>query len=93
MTVNEQEIHDAAIRSVAWHNGREDAAEAVRAWCRENWPVVAEGQRLDSAIWNSMPETLANVARGEGLAASIRRGTSEFLAKERRNRERGGRRG
>ena len=85
---NEQEIHDAAIRSVAWHNGRDDAAEAIRAWCRENWPVITEGQRVDPAIWNSMPETLAKVAEGESLGESIRRSTTEFLERERRTQAR-----
>ena len=35
--------------------------------------MVAHGQHVDSAIWNSMPETLAAVARGEGLGASVAR--------------------
>lgn len=71
------EPRDAAIRKIAWHNGRDAAADDLLAWCRENWPVVAHGQRIDPVIWNSMPETLARVARGEGLGESIRRTVRE----------------
>lgn len=85
----EQEIAEAVIRNQGFHAGREVAAEAIRSWCRENWPVIAVGQRVDPVIWNSMPETLAKVAEGEGLAASVRRSVDELLARERRNAEMG----
>lgn len=74
----EQEAREAAIRSQAYHWGRHTAAEAIRDWTRTNWPTVAEGMR----VWNTMPETLARVAEGEGLAAAVRRSVNELLAAE-----------
>lgn len=85
----EQEIAEAAIRNQGYHHGREVAAEAIRSWCRENWPVVATGQAVDPVIWNSMPETLAKVAEGEGFAASVRRSVNELLERERKAAEMG----
>jgi hypothetical protein len=85
----EQEIAEAVIRNQGFHVGREVAAEAIRSWCRENWPVVENSQRIDPVIWNSMPETLAKIAEGEGLAASVRRSVNELLERERQAAEMG----
>jgi hypothetical protein len=77
------EARDAAIRRVAWHDGRQAAAAAdLRQWMREYWPTVVEGQRVDAVVWNSMPDTLAKIAEGEGLAAAITRSVREHLLRE-----------
>lgn len=73
------EARDSAIRAAAWHIGRKAAAEDLRQWMSENWPTVVEGQRVDAVIWNSMPETLARIAEGEGLGAPVHRSVVERL--------------